>query len=279
MKNKLLNLIALSLLMFFVLLSVDAQTSNFIKRTNYRTEKVKFGYAGTITILGSPEGSISIEGWNKNEVEVSADIEVQGENEEDLAILAQVNNFVLDDTTSNLRILSVGMHDKDYMKKVAKKFPKRLYAMPWRIDYRIKVPMMSDLNITSGKGDLKLSKVEGAFQIKAAEANANFILTGGTIDAVFGKANVNIEVLSRSWRGRHFNVQVATGSINVQLPQNLNAEIDAKILRTGQIENFISSLEPRDKVKFTDRTILAKAGSGGVGFAFTIGDGNLKLSQ
>jgi hypothetical protein len=279
MKNNKLTWLILCVFVLLVSISATAQTAKLLKKTTFKNEKIEFGVGGTVTILGSPEGSISIEGWNKNEVEVVAEIEVQAENEADLAIMSQVNGFVIDASMSNLRILSVGMHDKDYMKKVAKKFPKRLYAMPWRIDYKIKVPNMSDLGITSGKGDIKLSKVEGSIQIKAPEANADLQLIGGTIDATFGNANVNVEILNRSWRGRHLNIQVANGTLNVKLPNNLNSDINAKVLRNGQIENLVETLKPRDRVKFTDKEIIAKAGNGGVLFTFAIGDGNMKIFQ
>jgi hypothetical protein len=63
-----------------------AQTAKpLIKRTTYKNDKMDFGFGGTITIVGAPVGSITVEGWQKNEVEVSADIEVQAGNEADLA--------------------------------------------------------------------------------------------------------------------------------------------------------------------------------------------------
>ena len=103
-----------------------AQTGKLIKRTTYKTDSVEFGVGGTVTITGAPSGSISIEGWNKNEVEVSAEIEIQAATEADLTQLAAVNNFVIDQGFNHTRIITVGTFDKDYMKRVAKKFPKNL---------------------------------------------------------------------------------------------------------------------------------------------------------
>ena len=258
---------------------LHAQGKQLSKRTTFKSEKIEFGAGGTVTIIGAPEGSIKIEGWNKNELEISAEIEVQAETEADLAQLSQINGFAIDDTFGHVRIITVGTNDKEYIKRVAKKFPKKLLNMPFKINYIIKVPTFCDLEIDAGKGDLNLSNVEGTMQIKAAESNATLDLNGGTISAVFGIGNVDVKIGSRSWRGRQAVFQLASGNLSVQFPQNLNAQVDASVLRNGQIENSLTSLKPRDKSKFSEKSMLAKAGNGGALMSFTVGDGNLKMSN
>lgn len=258
---------------------VNAQTTNLSKRTTFKSEKLDFGAGGTLTVLGAPNGSISVEGTNKNEIEISADIEVQAENEADLAELSKISGFVLDESTGHVRVLSVGTHDKDYLKRAAKKFPKRLLNLPFKIDYRIKVPAYCDLQINSGKGDLTISAVEGAIQINALESKAALNLIGGTIDATFGSGDVDVKIGARNWRGRHVNFQVASGNLNARFPSNMSADIDASILRTGKVENSFTSLKPRERSKFSDRQILARAGNGGAQFSFTVGDGTIKIQN
>jgi hypothetical protein len=255
-----------------------AQTKQLLKRTTYKTENVKFGVGGTIAVTGAPLGSITIEGWQKNEVEISADIEVQAETEADLAQLAAVNSFVFDQTLGRINVISVGTNDKNYMKRNAKNFPKKLLAMPVRIDYKIKVPLYSDLEIDGGKGDFELSNVEGAMRINFLETNAKLRLLGGAIAGAFGGGDVNVEIPARSWRGQGVDIQLIKGTLNVSLPQNLNADFDASILRVGKIENGYASLKPREeRKKFTEKLIEAKAGNGGAKFSFMVGDGDLKI--
>jgi len=256
-----------------------AQTQTLVKRTIYKSEKIDFGAGGTVTIVGAPIGSITIEGWQKNEIEVQAEIEMQAATEADLALLAQVNSFVLDDDFGHARIVSVGTHDRDYMKRVAKKFPKHLLGVPFKIDFRIKVPTFCDLEINGGKGDLTLSAVEGAMLIKFLESNARLDLIGGSIDATFGSGNVDVKIASRSWRGRMLNVGLSSGTLNVQFPQNLSADLNASILKTGKIESSLENLKPRDRSKFSEKSIVARAGNGGALLSFTVGDGGLKLSN
>ena len=256
-----------------------SQTAPLVKRTTYKSEKIDFGVGGTVTIVGAPNGSITIEGWQKNEIEVQAEIEIQAATEADLALLAQVNGFVLDEDFGHARIVSVGTHDRDYMKRVGKKFPKQLLSVPFKIDFRIKVPTYCDLEINGGKGDLTLSNVEGAMLIKFLESNARMDLVGGAIDATFGVGNVDVKIAKPSWRGRMLNVGLASGMLNVQFPQNLSADLNASILKTGKIENSLENLKPRERAKFSEKSIVARAGNGGALLSFTVGDGDLKLSS
>lgn len=271
----------LSVLSIFLLspASILGQTKPLIKRTTYKNENIKFGAGGTITIVGAPEGSITIEGWQKNEIEISADIEVEAATEADLAELSKINGFVLDEGFGHVRVLTVGTNDKSYIKRVTKKFPKHLLNSSFKIDYRLKVPVYSDLEINGGNGNLNLSNVEGAMQIRILQGDAALSLTGGTIRGVFGSGNVDIKIASRNWRGRSADFQLATGTMNIELPQNMHADIDASVLRTGKIENSIVALKPREKMKFTEKSMTARAGNGGAVLSFTVGDGTMVIKN
>src|SRR5215471_5700637 len=96
---------------------------NLLKRTTTRRESLRLGYGGTVTIVGAPTGSITVEGWSKSEVEVVADMELNAPTEEDLNRLAVVNNVAVDSDTNHVRVLTTGTHDKVFMRRVAKNFP------------------------------------------------------------------------------------------------------------------------------------------------------------
>jgi hypothetical protein len=94
MKNqKILNALIFGLVFLNLTLVSLAQTKPLIKRTTYKTDTIEFGAGGTISIIGAPDGSIEIEGWQKPEVEISAEIIIEAETEADLALLAGVNGF------------------------------------------------------------------------------------------------------------------------------------------------------------------------------------------
>jgi hypothetical protein len=166
------------------------------------------------------------------------------------------------------------------MKQLGKQLPKHLLGSPFRIDYVIKVPQYCDLNIDGGRGDLTISGVEGVMKLNYLETNAKLDLVGGTTVAIFGKGSVELVIPRSSWRGRRAEISLANGDMNVHLPNGINAELDATILRTGKIENGYAEFIPRvRKAEFTEKSIVAKSGIGGIPLKFTVGDGSLKISK
>ena len=256
------------------------QTAGTITRTTHKSDRLPFGVGGTVAVIGAPKGSIRIEGWAKNEIEITAEIEIEATNEADIATLSKVTGFGLEETLGRTGIISLGAHDKKAVKKVDKKFPKHLIGTPFRIDYVIKVPRFTDLQIDTGIGDLHISGVEGAFRINVLDGNSTLDLVGGHLTGTFGKGTVNITIPTRTWRGRYANVNLASGQMNLYLPAGLNAELDATILRTGKIENLFSTFTPRvRKGEFTEKWIVAKTGTGSIPLKFTVGDGNMTITE
>jgi len=271
--------IAAALVICVLAHTVAAQIPQTIKRTITKSDKLDFGAGGTVSVTGAPNGSVKIIGSSKNEIEITAVIEIQAGSEADLDRLAGVTTFVSQESTGRFSVISVGTHNKLGDKKLWKKFPKNLMGQPFRIDYTLSVPQYTDVEIDGGKGDLSISGVEGSMKINFLETNAILELRGGVTTATFGSGSVSISTSSKGWRSRALDVQIAKGDMSVVLPANLNAEIDATVLRTGKIENLITGLKPRvRKVEFTDRSIVAKAGNGGVPIKLTVGDGTLKLA-
>ena len=273
------NALLLVLLLAGLTVTAFSQASPQFKRTTTKTDRFEFGVGGTIAITGAPVGSIRVEGWKSREIEITAEIEVQANSEEDLVKLGAITTFVTEENLGRTGIISVGAFDKKYMKKLGKKFPKHLLSMPTRIDYVIKVPQYTDLQIDGGTGDLTIEGVEGTFRLNYLETHAKINLVGGSVLGVFGKGSVDLVIPRRSWRGRFADVSLNSGDMNVHLPNGMNAELDATILRTGKIENGFDGLKPRvRKAEFTDKSIVALSGIGGIPLRFTVGDGTLTLS-
>jgi len=250
-----------------------------LTRTTRRHETARFSYGGTVTLIGAPRGAVTVEGWNRNEVEVTADIEWKAESEADLDQLAKINNFVFDEDLNHVSILTVGTHDRAFMKRTAKNFPKKLLNLPWKIDYRVRVPANTDLEITAGYGPVTLSGVEGSLRLSATESDTALTLTGGVVSATITAGNVLFAIPARSWRGGGADIRVATGSLNVELPAGFSGDIDAEILRTGKIINTYEGLDAREKPGITERTVRARAGAGGAFFKFTVGDGTVNIKR
>lgn len=250
-----------------------------LTRTTTRHEVRRLHYGSTVTLLAAPVGSITIEAWSRPEIDITADIELRADTEEDLARLAVVNSFVIDDQPNQLRILTTGMHDKTFMRRAAKDFPKKLLGLPWKIDYRLRVPVLTDLEINGGRGAFNLTGVEGNISFQAQESDAQLSPTGGALRVTLLRGSVKLTVAARSWRGAGASVQLASGDLTLELPAGFSGDIDADILRTGRIENNYAELTPRERTTPSPRSTKLRAGAGGTTFALTVGDGTIKITK
>jgi hypothetical protein len=250
-----------------------------LSRTTIRNETRRLGYGGTVTIVGAPDGSITVEGWTRNEVEVRAEIQVRADSEKDLDQLASVNGLLLDEDLNHIRVMTTGMHDRAYLKKVAKNFPKKLLGLPWKIDYRIRVPAVTDLDINGGRGAVNVSGVDGNIHIYSPQSEVGLQLAGGVLSTTVGAGNVTLKVLERSWRRGSVEIAVAAGNITLELPAGYNGDLDADILRTGQIESTYENFESREKPGITSQHVKARIGSGGGFIKLTVGDGKIIIRK
>ncbi len=248
-----------------------------ITRSVTREEVLRLGYGGTVTLIGAPEGSITIEGWPRSQVELRAVIELRAETKEDLDRLAIVNGVVVDQEPNHVRILSTGTHDKVFMKRAAKGFPKKLLGLPWKIDYRIRVPVATDLEINAGRGAISLTGVEGAISLSATESETKMTVSGGSVMATLASGNVQVRILARSWRGSGAEIRIAAGDLTIELPVGFNADIDADVLRLGRIVDSYGALSSRERPGITDRIVRARAGVGGAFFKLVVGDGTIRI--
>ena len=247
-------------------------------RTTTRHDLRRLAYGGTLTIIGPPDSSITIEGWQRSEVDVSAEIQLRADTEKDLDLLAAINTFVLDEDSNHLRVMSTGTHDKAFMRSVAKKFPKTLLGLPWRIDFRIRVPFAIDLDINAGRGPISINGVEGNIQFSAAESETNLKLTGGTVYGTIATGTVKLEVPARSWRGVGATFRLAAGNITIEIPTGFSGDFDAEVLRSGKIDASFEELA-RASRGADPRTLSARAGAGGAAFKLTVGDGVIVIRK
>ena len=250
-----------------------------LTRTITRHETRRFFYGGTVTITSAPSGSVTIEGWQRNEVEVSAEIELHAATEEDLSRLATVNNFAIDEDANHLRVITTGTHDRAFMKRLAKDLPKPLIGLPWKIDYHIKVPALTDLEINTGVGATKLAGVEGAIRLNALQTDATLSLTGGTVSVIIQSGTVNVSIPALGWHGLGAEIKLASGNLNIGLMSGFSGDINAEVLRTGEVKNAFANLEPRERNSITPRSLRARAGNGGATLTFTVGEGTIQIKQ
>ncbi|MGB7070726.1 MAG: hypothetical protein WBD22_14630, partial [Pyrinomonadaceae bacterium] len=158
--------IALTLSIVFLSAHVHSQDPTQdpipLKRTIFKSESHKFLPGNTFEIIGAPIGSIAIEGWSKNEVELSCVITIQAASESGLSMLEKVAGYETESRVDYFGVATSGINDGEHGD----------VPLPVRIDYTIKLPHQTGLRINGGRGDLRVSGVTGPLKITFLETTA-----------------------------------------------------------------------------------------------------------
>jgi hypothetical protein len=90
---------------------------------------------------------------------------------------------------------------------------------------------------------------------------------------------INLTIPARSWHGLGAEFRIAAGNLNVDVQPGFSAELNADVLRLGEIKTSLTDLQPRDRNSVTPHSLRARAGSGGASLNFTVGDGTIVFKQ
>ena len=263
-------------------LCLFAESSFSQNKTRVTTKTVvfPFGVGGTFAIVGAPNGSISVEGTSRAEIEITATIRTEAPTDADLDAVAGFTTFAIEEGSGRIDLYTVGSHNKLGDKKIWKKIPKNLLSLPFKIDYVVRVPYYCDLSINGGVGALKISGVEGAIKASMVNSDASISLRGGSFALTIGTGNIDLSFPERNWRSGIIDTQLSHGNLKVTLPYNLGAEIDAVVANGGVVKNELTDLKPRrNDVPFSEREVIGKLGNGGVAMKFLVGSGNIELTR
>lgn len=262
--------------LLFLTLAASGQT---FKRTTYKTDSLDFGMGGTVTVVGAVNGSITVEGWQNAQLEIVAEILNESSSESNLNVMDSINGFILDEGFGHVTINTVAVNDKNALKRLGKKVSKDVATSPFRINYTIRVPRYTDLNVNGGTGDFLLSGVDGTLKINFGKTSARMSLVGGAVMATFGEGSVDVTIPSRAWRGRFADIQLSNGRLNLLLPPVFDAEVEASVIRNGTVSNNHPQLKPRARSSFTEKSVSGKIGNGGVQLRLTVGDGAITIGE
>ena len=271
---KVSNLVSIAIVVCCAVFVTDAQV---LKRTTTKTESIPIGPGSTFSIMGAPMGDISVEAAAGSTVELTATIEVQAMSEADLAGAAALTGYVTQEELGRVGIVSIGSDTRRKFTNEEKKLIKRLQGLPYRIDYTVKLPKYTSVEIDGGVGKISLFGTEGQHKIKGVDSDLRVTASGSTFINLM-KGKVHVELLGGT-RFEGIDASVVSGDIDVLRFHSVSGDVDASVLRTGKILNNDPELREIDKRKFpfSEKLVKARAGAGGTGIKLTVGDGNISL--
>ena len=258
--------IMISLVLLFISpLSLNAQTA-----TDEFHKTISFKSGGKVSVRNI-NGYINAESWDKDQVKIDAEIRVKTEwgSSVDAEEIIKKVEIEIDESGDRLRI------EADYPKK-------KHGVSDWNfndderytviVDYSIKIPVETDLNLDSVNGAVKAENLKGEISLKTVNGSVNASDINGSIEA----STVNGAIKARSThldKSDDIHLSSVNGSVRLSLPSDVAADIHASTLNGGISTDFPVTVTG----KFTGKKIDGKVNGGGSSIDLSSVNGGISI--
>jgi len=226
---------------------------------------VPLASGGTFS-LSNVNGSIDIEGWDRDLVEISARKFTTG-------------------TAENLRQVGIDVSVSSGSVSVATHYPEGS-GVEVNVEFRVRVPARVHLaSVGTVNGSVTVHDVSGDGSLAAVNGNVLLARGAGIFSARATNGNVSLELLSlegglapsgdsaRSTQRGGITAQTVNGSVMVALPADAGAELEART----QNGDFSSDLPLLAHTSAAGRAIRGRVGSGGPPLYLRTVNGSIRL--
>jgi Toastrack DUF4097 len=205
--------------------------------------------------LENVNGSVQVEGWERNQVEVQA-VKTARRNQADLdRVQIEVEN-----RSGNVTVRTRYPQDS---------------GVDVQVEFRVHVPYRVLLGeVATVNGSVRVSNIEGAGRIRSTNGNVEVLDSAGRFSARTTNGNVRLE-LRRLTDGEPMALETVNGSIVLALPPDAQANLNIRSMNG----DFHSDLPVEARGSLSTRAFRGKIGSGGGEITIRTINGWIRLVQ
>lgn len=205
-------------------------------------------------------GSITVEGWDRDEIYIKAKISAKGKSERDARDLLEEIEI-----QTSPRIRAEGPDVKWFS---------FLRGRNWSVSFRLMVPRESNLCARSTNGSVKVSEVEGEIVCGTTNGSVDLDRVGGDVSAGTVNGGIKVELGGDTWDGRGLDLHTTNGGISVRMPSDYSAVLKAKTTNGGIHVEHPVRIESRSR-----RKLEAVLGDGGPVISMRTVNGGVKIRE
>jgi DUF4097 and DUF4098 domain-containing protein YvlB len=203
------------------------------------TQTYTLNATGTVE-LNNVNGTVRIEGWDKNQVEVRA-------------------TKTTPDRESNLDLVAIDIDAKPDALSITTRYPQE-EGVEVAVDYTIHVPKHAQLtHVTNVNGTLRVIDLFAVGDLHTVNGNIEIYEGGGDVHAHTTNGNVYLELKHPNLSTGAF-AETTNGSVLLAIPSDLQADLEARCMNG----NFTTELPFMMQGAAQQRVLHGKLGHGGM---------------
>jgi hypothetical protein len=203
--------------------------------------------------LNNVNGTVRIEGWDKNEVEVRA-------------------IKTTPDADAILDMVAIDVDSKPDALSISTRYPQE-EGVEVAVDYVIHVPRHAQLNhVSNVNGTLRVVNSESIGELHTVNGNIEVYEGGGNVHAHTTNGNVYLE-LKRQGDSRGAFAETTNGSVLLAVPADMSADFEARCMNGNFSSELPLALQGADK----PRVVHGRLGRGGAPIHLSTVNGAIRV--
>ena len=223
----------------------DSNDRDRVKFCEERTMGWRQAGGQSLTVDASPNGGVSVTGWDKDSVAVRVKVQTWGDDDQEAREMAQSiritnQNGVL--TTEGPR--GYGRHGG------------------WSVSFEIMAPRRVDLDLETMNGPLEVEDVTGRLRLQAQNGPLALMKVGGDVRAHAQNGPLHVELTGTRWDGEGLDAETQNGPLTLLVPDGYNAQLETGTVNGPMDIGFPITVQGRIGMG-SRRRITTTLGSGG----------------
>ena len=197
-----------------------------------------------LTVDASPNGGVSVSGWDRDSVHVILKVQAQAGSDEEARELARQVRVINENGV--LRVDG----------------PSSRRWASWSVTFEIYAPRRVDLDLETVNGPLAVEDVVGRLRLQAQNGPLSLEHVGGDVQARAQNGPLHVELSGTRWEGTGLNAETQNGPLVLEVPDGYNAELETGTINGPMDIGFPITVQGRIGMG-SRRRITTTLGSGG----------------
>lgn len=206
--------------------------------------------------IRSRNGGIRVAGWDRDEIQVLAEVEAWGHSESEARSLADEIEIETDG-----RIVARGPEGDDDL---------------WSVSYRVRVPHETRLDLETSNGALSIADVAGEIRFAALNGGVSLAGLGGDVRGRTQNGRLTAELTGERWEGSGLDVETSNGGVTLRIPEGYSAELETSTVNGRTVVDFPLQAEVEGRV---GRRLRATLGDGGAPIRAVTTNGRIRIQR
>ena len=211
--------------------------------------------SGRLTVDADVNGSISVKGEQRRDVQVRVVVNAWASNEAEAKRIA-----------SEVMVRSDGT--------LRAEGPEQAGRTGWSVSYEILAPSATDLDLETHNGSIAITDVRGELQFEALNGSLSLDGVAGNVRGRTTNGSVTATLTGASWDGAGLDLETTNGAVRLRVPEDYSARLETRTVNGGIDMDFPVTVRGR-----IGREISTTLGDGGALVRATTTNGQVRVTR